>query len=268
MTLGSRTRSVLHVLQQSVRRPLEGRIVFLHVPKCGGNSLRRALAELYGFPLPKVRRRWFHDVPRRSERAAELLGRPVHDLRDELLRYHLCNEHVRLATGHFRWPDGLREQFPGVSLVSLLRDPASHLLSTYYFRREERGQSAARRESGDLAQFLASDRARRTGSLYATLFGWPAVPGQPDAAVLARARERLASVEVLGVLEDLPAFVDAFERRFGRRLSIPRLNVGRLRPAREREDVTDELRAAIAETVRPNQDLYDFVRRAGTCPRA
>jgi hypothetical protein len=262
MTLGSRTRGVLHVLQQSVRHSLDERIVFLHVPKCGGNSVRRALAELYGWPLPKSRRRWFHDAPRRSERAAALLGRPVEDLRDDLLRYQLCDGHVRLVTGHFRWPDALRDQFPDVSFVSLLREPVSHLLSVYYFQREERGQAAHKRETADLPQFLESDRARRAGAMYVRLFGAPAGADQmlaPD--VLQRARQRLASVEVLGVLEDLPAFAQAFERRFGRRLRIPHLNAGRLRPAREREDVTDELRARMAEVVRPNQELYDFVRR-------
>ena len=83
--------------------------------------------------------------------------------------------------------------------------------------------------------------------------------GEPEAVELAK--RRLASADVVGVLEDLPGFVDAFEKRFGYRLWIPHLNAGHSRSLCEQEEVTDELRARVAELVRPNQEVYDFVVR-------
>jgi hypothetical protein len=72
------------------------------------------------------------------------------------------------------------------------------------------------------------------------------------------ARERLASVTVLGLLEDLPGFVADFSNRFGVRLRLLHANAGRLRQRAERAELTDSLRAKIEERVAPNQALYDF----------
>jgi len=229
------------------------------VPKCGGNSIRIALREAYNLPLSDSRRRFFHVSPRRSRSAAEAAGRPVAELRDEQLRTHLADARVRLFTGHFHWPPGLRDSFPDVSVVILLRDPVSRFLSAYY---DGRGGSAgaAAGTRGTLDDYLDSERARRNGATYARIFAW-ADPGHAlDPAVLDLARRRLSGVEVIGVLEDLPSFVAAFEARFGARLIIPRANVGGRRRLREKAEITAPVVERIAELVRPDQVLYDFVQ--------
>ena len=246
-------RRVAERIRRGLRPPVDARLVFLHVPKCGGNSVRIALREAYRRPLASSQRRFFHVSPRRSRRVAEWLDRPVEDRRDELLRYHLFDERVRLATGHFRWPAGLRRQFPEVAFATVLRDPVSHFLSAYFASRDE-GASGSE-PTADLEGFLESAEAARIGARFVRTFAGPVEPGEAQRTeVLDRARRRLVSVELLGVLEDLPAFADEFERRFGARLRIPHANAG---PSHSRGEPVEAIRARIVELVRPNQMLYD-----------
>lgn len=241
-----------------LHRPVRERAVFLHVPKCGGTSIRVALRDAYSWPFSGSRRDFFHLSPHRSEDAAKIVGQPVTVLRDALLRYHLSKERIRLATGHFRWPHGLREAFPDVALITVLRDPVSHFLSSYYFRRDERGPRQRKRIAMDLDAFLESKSARDLGAMFVRFLLGPIDPEDPaDAGVIAEAASHLASVDVIGVLEDLPGFGIAFQRRFGAPLRIPRANAGRLRSEGEGREITEDHVARIRELVRPNQVLYE-----------
>ena len=71
---------------------------------------------------------------------------------------------------------------------------------------------------------------------------------------------RLATVAAIGLLEDLPGFVDDFRQRFRVRLRLPHANAGTLRQRQERVELPDALRDARAERVAPNQAIYDFAR--------
>jgi hypothetical protein len=236
-------------------RALDARIVFLHVPKCGGNSLRLALRDVYRSPFSGGGPRRLHVSPGASRRAAASLGVSVEAFRDALLRYHLRDDaKCRLFTGHFFWPEGLLEEFPDVSFVTLLRDPVAHFLSNYYESREK-GRSGE-----SLEAFLESRAARRIGTRFVRNFAGDFEPEKLEPAHVELARSRLAQVAVLGVLEDLPGFADDFQRRFGARLRLPHANAGTLRQRAARTELTDALRARIAERVAMNQELYDFAR--------
>jgi hypothetical protein len=234
-------------------RALDARIVFLHVPKCGGNSLRLALRDVYRGPFSGGSRHRMHVSPEGSRRAAESQGVAVDAFRDALLRYHLAESKLRLFTGHFPWPEGLLEEFPDVSLVTSLRDPVAHFLSCYYEARE------SGRTSESLEAFLEGRDARRIGARFVQAFGGSLGASELDSeAAQQAARERLARVTVVGLLEDLSGFAADFRRRFGVRLRFPHANAGRLRQRVERDERVDSLRARIEERVAPNQALYDF----------
>jgi hypothetical protein len=242
--------------RQRLARALDARIVFLHVPKCGGNSVRLALRDVYRSLFSGGSRHRLHVGPGASKRAAEALGIPVDAFRDALLRYHLHEDaKLRLFTGHFPWPEGLLEAFPDVSLVTLLRDPVAHFLSCYYEARE------SGRAGETLEAFVDGDRARRIGTRFVRAFAGPQGPAEREKPhAFEAARSRLATVAVIGLLEDLPGFADDFRRHFGAKLRLPHANAGTLRQRAEREELTEALRARIAERVAPNQAIYDFAR--------
>lgn len=243
--------------RRGMRRPLEQRLLFLHVAKCGGTSLRRALRDLHRHPLSGRRRHTFELKARESREVAEQLGRPVDELREELLRYHLCAG-ARFAAGHFAWPEGLREQFPDLCIVTLLRDPVSRFLSAYFAARAGSAPPAAARKSPSLEAFLDSEDAGCLAASFVRTFAGPTAADARSAEALALAKRHLASVDVLGVLEDLPSFAAAFERRFATRLQIPRANVGVLRRDREEHEVSAAVRERIRDLAGPDQQLYDF----------
>ena len=237
-------------------RALEARLVFLHVPKCGGNSLRLALRDAYRGPFSSGSRNRLHVSPAASRRSAEALGVSVDAFRDALLRYHLRDDPKRrLYTGHFAWPEGLLEEFPDVSLVTVLREPVAHFLSCYYEARE------AGRTEESLDAFVDGGHAGRIGTRFVQAFAGPIDrAGLESPRALDAARERLATVAVVGLLEDLPGFVADFRRRFGARLRLPHANAGRLRQEVERQEISDVLRGRIADRAAPNRALYDFAR--------
>ena len=242
-------------LPRRFARALDARIVFLHVPKCGGNSLRLALRDAWRGPFSGGSRWRVHVGPGSSRRAAGELGVSVDAFRDALLRYHLHDPKSRLVTGHFAWPEGLLEQFPDVSLVTLLRDPVAHFLSCYYESRDK-GRTAQ-----SLDAFLDGDHARRIATRFVRAFAGPIDPQEIEKPhAFEAACGRLSTVAGIGLLEDLPGFVADFQRRFGVRLRFFHANAGTLRQRQERQELSDGLRARIEARVAPNQAMYDFAR--------
>jgi hypothetical protein len=90
-------------------------VVFTHIPKTAGTTLRKILDKQYG------RRRIF-SIYRPKPEAVERLLRLPQSQRDQ----------YRLITGH--WPFGLHEHFSGKSCyISMMRDPVKRLISEYYY---------------------------------------------------------------------------------------------------------------------------------------
>ena len=115
-----------------------------------------------------------------------------------------------------------------------------------------------RRLTDDLDTFLESERALAIGSTFVRYLTGPNdCEVARDEQTIGVAARHLASVEVLGVLEDLPGFSAAFPERYTEALLIPRANAGRLRLGLERDEVTVAQRARIRDLVLPNQALYD-----------
>lgn len=117
------------------------KLVFLHIPKTGGTSIRHALATL--FQPDEICPERFRAISRFSQ--------------EDLARY-------RFFSGHFTMAEVNR--IPGEKyVVTILRDPKERILSLYYFWRRHtddlieranlRGPRVARQLS--LAQFLSAE---------------------------------------------------------------------------------------------------------------
>ena len=116
-------------------------VAFLHIPKCAGTAVTRALASL--FTPSEICPEWtqrLHEMPP-----------------EELARY-------RLVSGHFYWD--LAERLPASGFVfTFLREPRERLLSLYYYFRcfpldtEGPGRSRAMRKAKELLirPFLMTD---------------------------------------------------------------------------------------------------------------
>ena len=244
-----------------------GTLLFMHVPKTGGTTLRAALTDAYERPertllygSHAIRGSYtseaFRDLPA-SERAA-----------------------ARLVYGHFSW--GLHESVPGASAyAAVVREPVERVISVYDHYRHHKGlrfhllTSRARaadrvarqrvdieRDGLDLESWIFERAPREVDNqVVRQLTGMPQVPfGACPDTLLDEALDNVRSRFVrLLVLERLADDVTALARDIGRPLRLGRRR--KVNRRRQRLDaVPAAVRARIAELNRLDIALYERAR--------
>jgi hypothetical protein len=241
------------------------RVVFHHVPKCGGTSVGRALRKRYllsqATVTPEASFRAFEAFTGRSDREAMLVD--VLDLREQMLLY-LLYEDVRCVSLHVRFSAAAHARFADrYKFVTILREPVARFIS-HFFWSHGKPQAFGRIEE-PFAEFLETERARRLGATYVEFYS--GLPRQADITApdaVAAAIANLGRFDVVGRLDDLAGFEAGLQRALGLRLRIGHEN--RMRQPRERADavVTPELRARVAALCAPDIAVWEAVTGADT----
>ena len=247
-------------LSGGLRRPC----VFLHLPKCGGTSLTAALAGC----VPLTQRIGMIDALA-TRRAAGMLqdgrdslltchedldhGARTFALREAQLLTYMAQGH-RLICGHvFCSPRAFDTVGRDYALVTVMRDPVERALSNY--RMAVRAGVIA----DDIDAWLDAPVGRRMAqSALRYLAGEHTV--HDEAAALDRARMALDRMALVGVLEDLPGFTRAFDRVFGVRPLVPRLNPGTGPAVR----LNDRQMTRLLGLTAPDRALYAMARALAT----
>lgn len=207
--------------------------LFLHLPKCGGTSLSEALYAA----VPLHRRVGVIDaLATRRAAAIQAFGKDdvwlCHDdlesgagtfaLREQLLLTHACWNTV-LIHGHVLFTDRVEQHvLRDYRVVTVMRDPVRRAISNY------RMALAAGIAPANVDEWLASPIGRQHATVALRyLSGRASVPEAEAEAALAIAMRRLELFAIIGFLEDLPGFVDAFAKLMGTRLSLGRANEAR-----------------------------------------
>ena len=235
------------------------RVVFHHVPKCGGTSVRRALRMRYalsytGFGSDPVYRALEAMHP--EDDRTSISGR-VTDYR-EIQLLHFLFADIRCISGHARFSNKAHELFANkYKFVTTLRDPVSLMISSYTY--SARLEIDRWRAAGNFEEYLETDRAKDFGSLYSHFFSGLARADNPHSKhSIERAKENLAKFSVVGLVEDMSSFQQQLHGALGIRLRIGHTN--RSRVDRD-EAVAPGLRAKIEEMSAPNIEIYDFAKR-------
>jgi hypothetical protein len=240
-------------------------VFFMHVQKAAGLNLVLRLEALYG--------------PRRfypSEAHGDVWDDDVHTSIPRLRRRWATAPRPEVVAGHF--PYAITELLEGdFRVLTVLRDPVERVLSYLRYRARFAERSAAgRRDQGRSLEQLYDDRflyhsaihnhmvrmcaltpreIRRTGMLHPV---W-----RFSAARLARAKEHLESMELVGLVEHYDEFWTTAGEQFGWDLgAMPHDN--RTEPA----EVPPGLRERIAEDNAMDVELYDFATRLHARRRA
>ena len=234
------------------------RVVFHHVPKCGGTSVRRALRMRYalsytGFGSDPVYRALEAMHPS-DDRAS--ISRRVTDYR-EIQLLHFLFADIRCIAGHVRFSNKAHELFSKeYKFVTTLRDPVSLMVSSFTYSTNigiERW-----RATGDLEDYLETERAQDFGSLYSHFFSGLAHADDPNSThSVERAKANLAKFSAVGLVEDMADFQQQLHAALGIRLRIGHTN--RSRVDRD-EAVAPRLRAKIEEMSAPNIEIYEFAK--------
>ncbi len=211
------------------------RLAFMHVPKTSGTALMAALRGPFG-GLSMVR--GFDLSLYGGFNAFETMAPHIRQL-----IYKTPGEMKRagtLAAGHFALST-LRAAYPETPVMTVLREPASRLLSHWLFWRQHTDEMLAplgswadyvRISRAPLVQFLSDPRiACQTDNVALRMLLWPH-PHLPaddfinpadDAYLLAEARQRLRNFDFCDIVEN-PRFIGNLEAWLGRRLDYGRLN--------------------------------------------
>ena len=193
------------------------RIIYIHVPKCGGSSfgaalrlrhfMSQAVIDLHpGDPALPAERRLLTDYARRRTQLRQLV-----------------HQKTRMISGHVQYDpqlhDGAARDY---RFVTLLRDPVSRFVSHYnYLQRRHPDPS----RPNTLAAFLDTDDATRLASQYLFYFaGENLAPGQDPAALIARAIAALARFDIIGDLSQPQVFAKQLRRQIGTPLPLWRRN--------------------------------------------
>ena len=199
------------------------RIVFHHVPKCGGTSVGRTLRRAYmlsqGTVTPEASQNAFDAVQQGREAGA---SGNVAQLREMMLLYMLYSD-TRCVSAHIPFSNVAFERFAGTyQFVTLLRDPVDRLISNYYWSHQHPGGVAHIPQPFD--EFVLSKRARQVGATYVRYFcGEPVqefTAKHVDAAI-----RNLRRMDCVGFLDEVGRFEAALRKLTGKRLKIGKENV-------------------------------------------
>lgn len=191
------------------------KIIFMHLPKCGGTSTREALRKLYG-------RRVFDINANKSRQTCELLSNGSDNLqnfRTQLTYYQGISGKYNYISGHFQCNDVLLEQLtPSYDFITILREPISRFISHYFYNRyKEHGHFKI---EDDIEEFIDSDEAKKMGNFYLNQLTGPYNQSKNDKAL-----RNLAKFSIVGFLDDLDTFLGDFKSKYNQNLVIPKRNI-------------------------------------------
>jgi len=194
------------------------RIIYIHVPKCGGSSfgaalrlrhfMSQAVINLHpGDPALPAEPRLLADYARRR---AQL--------------HKLVHQRTRMISGHVQYDpelhDGAARDY---RFVTLLRDPVARFVSHYSYL-QRRHPTPSRPDT--LAAFLDTADAARLASQYLFYFaGQNLRPNQNPAPLVARAKGALARFDIVGDLSQPHIFAKQLQHLIGTPLPLWRRNM-------------------------------------------
>lgn len=207
-----KTRSMVFDISQ--------KIVFHHVPKCGGMSIAAGLALSY-YPLRLVLRGkgGFHARlnSRAAAEAAALTGREDYSYRRELLAYAMAQADCPFIFGHYPFSEEVHvKHCSNWKFVTLLRDPVQRWFSEYNWNRYK--DHAYGKTELEIEAYLHSAQGRKDARSYVNFFA-----AASDSTALASAQEakhaiaNLEKFDVVGKLGDLRDFSQQLKTMTGRK---------------------------------------------------
>ena len=220
------------------------RLLFLHIPKTAGVSLRTIIEAEY--PPADVYSRY--DL-RHEELVASLQEMPPDRA-----------SAIRVVLGHYLY--GIHEYLPGESTyITVLRDPVDRMISHYHYvlcTPDHYLYEAVTTQKMSLLEYATTGLSAELINGQARVLAGPGYQDCSDASVLEQAKDHLANqCAVVGLTREFAETVRRMQRVFGwSDCTVPRANVNTQRPPLEA--VPEAIRQQIAETNRLDMELYQF----------
>ena len=233
---------------------MQENVVFVHLPKCAGTSVRAAIERYY----PKTRVTKLSSAG--SKHCADYLGMNMLAYRRGLLIYQLQRGgKCRFLTGHHPVSSEVLDRWGGKwRFVTLLRDPVDRFISQYFYNLDSDSPWVV---NHSLEEHVQRERATGGGTMYLHYLGdfFREEMNDPEEAVTEACRT-LDRMDIVGTLEDLPRFVNAFETKFGKQLRVGVENRNEARQSIRRDQVTPGLLRQVEDLCRHERTVYEHVK--------
>lgn len=208
------------------------RIVFFHVPKCGGSSVRDALKSAYRKKKLFARNIEFHLDSHASKASSDCLDENLAVHREHVFLYKFMLRKYFLLTGHFPYSDSAAKAKAKDDLfITLIRDPYDRKLSQYYYNRHKAERKKHFRTDLSLEDWLQKTiESTYPGSYTGYFCGNVRLERRADEADgqfvqrhVDAAIENLRTFDVVGNVSDMAGFAGEVSRKSGLSVRIEHL---------------------------------------------
>jgi hypothetical protein len=222
-------------------------IFFLHIPKCGGTSVTKALYRKF---QPNSVQSLNVDA---STEVSNALNMDLMAFREYILLYSLAMYGCRHVAGHFVWSDKAHQIYgKNWRFVTILRHPVEKWFSQYYFNRYKDADHF--RIKMDIESFLDSREGKALGFDQINKLS-DATITNPD-EMLEAALINLDKFDVIGITGHFDRFQQDFNNQFKTPIFIPHLNKNPAQNRKRQASDNQEIREHVEEICKPDMILY------------
>lgn len=265
--------TILNKTNNFIRGSLGQNIFYLHIPKCGGTSLNKALQSHYInwnigessslFNLD-ASASWIttQKITQQKLSSDEVDDSKVMQFREELLLYYMSQPHIKYISGHFAFSDLAYDHYADKYVfLTVLREPVERWISSYLYNRF-RQPDKYRQINMSIEEYLQSDFGISQGYEYAKFLGGADKNGNfMTEEAVKRAKENLHKFHLIGFLDNLEAFKQQFKAKFGKELKMNVLNKRPENSPLEKAGspiANDLLKEQIRHICQPDIEVYNY----------
>lgn len=243
------------------------KILFIHVPKCGGSSVIDGIQSAFGLEASESRRAPFRLDDTAMNATTRHFAASGPELNRFLLRYALERPGSNYVAGHFLFDNAAFTGFEADwSRLTTLRAPRKHILSMYYFNRHKKG-SRDHTTDLEIEEWLDSPGARGGGRAFVRIFvGDPEISARFHEVgleseimeeAIVRAERNLDSFTIVGDSGDMAAFERMIADKLGVSVQFDRINTSPAKAYPRFDEHSATVREKIDAVIMPNQRIYD-----------